>query len=190
MPARENPHGFPAAGLDDGVVRLRFRAEADLSAVVAAAGETAMARWTRVPDDLDLERARELMEEARKEMAEGKLLDLVIADARTDELLGACGVIEFVLDEQRCEVGAWLAPGARGAGAMSRAGRLLCTWLFDELGMMRIAAGTEPDNVASQALLERLGFQREGVTRSLFEMKGRRRDFLYYSLLPGELVSD
>ena len=104
-------------------------------------------------------------------------------------MLGSLGVIEFVLDEQRCEIGAWLAPGARGGGVMTRAGRLLCRWLQEELGMVRIAASTEPENVSSQAVLERLGFQREGIARSLFEIKGERRDFLYYSLLPGELTT-
>ncbi len=54
--------------------------------------------------------------------------------------------------------------------------------------MMRVAAGAEPENPASQAVLERVGFRREGITRSLFEEKGSRRDYVYFSLLPGELT--
>ncbi len=93
----------------------------------------------------------------------------------------------MVAEEQRCEIGYWLAPWARGRGAMTRSVCLLCAWLQAEHGLQRIAAGAEPGNERSQAVLARAGFKREGIVRSLFEEKGRRRDFVYYSLLPGEL---
>lgn len=189
MATPSNPLGFPPTGIDDGVVRLRFRTAADLPAIVAAARDPDVPRWTRVPEDYDLETARAFAAEAEAEARNGKALHLIVVDEETDAFLGSCGVIDFVAEQQRCEIGYWLAPQARGRGVMTRAVRLLCRWLLDELAMERIAAGVEPANLASQAVVERVGFQREGVTRSLFEEKGRRRDYLYFSLLPGELVS-
>ncbi len=188
MPATDLPYfGFPAGGIDDGVVRLRFRRDEDVVRIIEACADPEIPRWTRVPEGYDMEKAREFAARAREQAEEAKGLALVVADAGDDELLGSCGVIEMVADEQRCEIGYWLAPWARGRGVMTRAVRLLCRWLQDELGMERIAAGAEPGNGRSQAVLERAGFRREGIVRSLFEEKGRRRDFVYYSLLPGEL---
>jgi RimJ/RimL family protein N-acetyltransferase len=188
--APSTPFGFPAAGIDDGVVRLRFRTKADLPAIAEAARDDDVQRWTRVPEDYDLEKAHEFYIQGEREAREGKALHLVVADAADNAFLGSCGVVEMIVDEQRCEIGYWLAPWARGRGVMTRSVRLLCAWLLEELAMQRIAAGAEPGNPTSQAVLERVGFQREGITRSLFEEKGRRRDYVYFSLLPGELVTD
>jgi RimJ/RimL family protein N-acetyltransferase len=181
------PLAFPIGGIDDGVVRLRFRTDADMPRIVEACRDPEIPRWTRVPEDYGEEDAREFMARAEREAAAGEALTLAVADAADDSFLGSCGVIEIHPGERRCEIGYWLAPWARGRGVMSRAVLLLCRWLFEELGMERIAAGAEPENEASQALLARAGFTREGVARSLFEEKGRRRDVVYWSLLPGEL---
>lgn len=191
MPASEAPFlGFPIGGIDDGVVRLRLRSDADVPRIIEACQDPEIPRWTRIPEGYDMEMAREFAQKAHDQAASAQGLALVVADAADDSLLGSCGVVRMVAEEQRCEIGYWLAPWARGRGVMTRAVRLLCRWLFDELGMQRIAAGAEPENVRSQAVLERAGFQREGIVRSLYEDKGRRRDFAYYSLLPGELDTE
>ncbi len=185
--AERDPFAFPIGGIDDGVVRLRFRVDSDTPRIVEACQDPEIPRWTRVPENYSEEDAREFMARAEREAAEGEALTLAVADAEDDAFLGSCGVIEMVREEQRCEIGYWLAPWARGRGAMTRAVRLLCRWLFDELEIERIAASAEPENTASQRVLERTGFTREGLARSLFEEKGRRRDVVYWSLLPGEL---
>jgi RimJ/RimL family protein N-acetyltransferase len=179
---------FPIGGIDDGTLRLRFRTDADLEAIVAAAQDPEIPRWTLVPAGYDLDDAREFAERAQTEADTGEALSLIVVDAGTDAFLGSLGVIEFDHGDRRCEIGYWLAPWARGRGVMTRAIPLLCRWLFDELGMMRIAAAAEPENERSLAVLERVGFKREGIARSLFENNGRRRDVVYFSLLPGELL--
>ena len=44
----------------------------------------------------------------------------------------------------------------------ARAARLVTDWGF-EIGMVRMIAGTAPDNVASQRVLEAAGYHREGL---------------------------
>ena len=59
---------------------------------------------------------------------------------------------------------------------------------LEELGLQRIDLITDPDNVASQRVAEKVGFQREGVMRAhLRHPDGRIRDSVMFSLLPGEL---
>ena len=102
-------------------------------------------------------------------------------------MLGSLGVPELDLDRERIEIGYWLAPSARGRGIGARAVRLFCSWALEELALARVEALPEADSTASQRLLERVGFKREGVLRSYELAHGTRRDLVMYSLLPGEL---
>lgn len=185
--ATNPPIAFPIGGIDDGGVRLRFRTDADLPAIVEACRDPAIVNHTRVPEDYDFELAREFAARAEREVAAGESLSLIVVDADSDELLGSIGIVALDAEERHCEIGYWLAPWARGRGIMTRSIRLLCRWIFDELGILRIAAFVEPDNLASQRTVERAGFTREGLMRSLFENKGRRRDAISFSLLPHEM---
>jgi RimJ/RimL family protein N-acetyltransferase len=88
----------------------------------------------------------------------------------------------------RGRIGYWIAAPARGHGVCTRALRVLSRWALDELGLRRLDLITDPDNVASQRVAEKVGFQREGVMRShLLHPDGRLRDSVMFSLLPGEL---
>jgi ribosomal-protein-alanine N-acetyltransferase len=86
-------------------------------------------------------------------------------------------------------IGYWCAREARGRGVMTRALRLLCRYAFEDLALERLELFTDPDNLASQRVAGKVGFQREGVLRShLPHPDGRRRDSVMFSLLPGELI--
>jgi RimJ/RimL family protein N-acetyltransferase len=89
------------------------------------------------------------------------------------------------------EIGYFLLPAGRGRGYATRTVRLLVSWVFDDLGIGRIQARTERDNVASQRVLERVGFRREGVARGghVLPVSRERIDTLMWSLLPGDLPS-
>jgi RimJ/RimL family protein N-acetyltransferase len=85
-------------------------------------------------------------------------------------------------------IGYWCAREARGRGVTTDALRTLCRHALDELGLERLELVTDPDNLASQRVAEKVGFRREGVLRShLLHPDGRRRDSVMFSLLPGEL---
>lgn len=86
------------------------------------------------------------------------------------------------------QIGYWLAREARGRGVCTAALRRLCRFAFEDLKLERLELMTDPDNVASQRVAEKVGFRREGVLRShLVHGDGRRRDSVMFSLLPGEL---
>ena len=88
----------------------------------------------------------------------------------------------------RCSAGYWVAAPARRQGVARRALRLLCRYAFDELDVRRIELWIDPNNAASLAVAEAVGFTREGLLRSFMPIQGQRRDMLMYSLLPGELA--
>jgi RimJ/RimL family protein N-acetyltransferase len=92
---------------------------------------------------------------------------LAIVDAATTALLGWCEIRRPDPDDpERGEIGYELVAEARGRGVATRGVGLLVGWAFEELRMRRVQALVQPDNVASMAVLERLGFAREGLLRS------------------------
>jgi len=71
----------------------------------------------------------------------------------------------------------------RGKGIGADAVRTLTTWLFKEAGARRVQASTVVHNVAMRRVLERIGFQLEGVLRS-FMLRGRvRDDYAMYAVI-------
>jgi RimJ/RimL family protein N-acetyltransferase len=86
------------------------------------------------------------------------------------------------------EIGYVFFPPGRGQGYATRAVRLVAGWVFG-LGVGRLQARTSLDNVASERVLERVGFQREGVARSGFVLpvSGEWLDTTMWSLLPSDL---
>ena len=90
--------------------------------------------------------------------------------------------------DYRGRIGYWMAAGSRGRGICTRALRILSRFGLDELQLQRLELVTDPDNITSQRVAEKVGFRREGVLRArLRHPDGRVRDSLMYSLLPGEL---
>jgi [ribosomal protein S5]-alanine N-acetyltransferase len=78
-------------------------------------------------------------------------------------------------------------PRDRGQGYGAEAVELLTTWLFESGKAERVQAGTDVNNMAMRAVLERLGFRLEGVMRGYGAMNdGTRSDGAMYGVLKPE----
>jgi RimJ/RimL family protein N-acetyltransferase len=87
---------------------------------------------------------------------------------------------------RQLEIGYSLVPSERGKGYCSEAAKIMLDYLFLSKEIMRIQAHTDPRNVASQKVLEKAGFKKEGTLRKNFFMRGEWRDALLYSILREE----
>jgi RimJ/RimL family protein N-acetyltransferase len=170
----------------DDVVRLREWRTDDAPAVVVACNDPLNQRWLAAlpspyTDEHALEYIRECLDAGEDRHA------FAIADATTDELLGAIDVSvnRFGVGH----VGYWVAPHARGRGVCTRALRLLTRWTLDELGLGRVELMTDPENHASQRVAEKAGFTREGRLRSALAYRdGRRVDAFMFSAVPEDFA--
>lgn len=171
--------------LRDGRIHLRPWAMDDAPAVERACQDPEISRWipwvpspySRSDADVFLQGCVESGDERHP---------FAVADAETGELLGS---IDMGVNSQgyRGHIGYWVAAEARGKGVCTHALRLLARWALEELHLQRLELITDPDNVASQRVAERVGFRREGVLRAhLRHPDGRIRDSVMFSLLPGE----
>lgn len=64
--------------------------------------------------------------------------------------------------EGSAEIGYDLADSARGNGYATEAARTVCAYALGQAGVDTVVAHTEPDNAASQRVVARAGFRRDG----------------------------
>lgn len=83
-------------------------------------------------------------------------------------------------------IGYMLVPGERGKGYGSEAVQIMVDYVFLHKDTVRIQAETHPENIASQQVLVKAGFRKEGVIRSSFFSRGVYRDTAMYSILRSE----
>jgi RimJ/RimL family protein N-acetyltransferase len=92
-------------------------------------------------------------------------------------------------DHGIAEVGYALTTAWQGRGVMPVALTQLLAELFAETPLARIEARCSVGNVASQRVLERVGFVREGLLRSYFLLGDRRIDNWLYAVLHRDIFS-
>ena len=101
-----------------------------------------------------------------------------------DNVIGTCGYYGFHGWHARASIGYELARSCWRQGIMTEALDAVIGFGFREVGLNRIQAVVMPENDGSNKLLEKLGFQREGVSRE-YENWGEKGyvDVLMFSLL-------
>jgi ribosomal-protein-alanine N-acetyltransferase len=93
--------------------------------------------------------------------------------------VGTIGFEHLVRDaEKTADLGYWVDRAQRGRGIASHAVVLAVEYAFSGLGLDRVRANVEPDNIASRRVLERTGFQLAG--RRSIELAGRQVDHLVF----------
>jgi ribosomal-protein-alanine N-acetyltransferase len=82
------------------------------------------------------------------------------------------------------EIGYSLLPSERGKGYCTEATQLMMDYLFLSMDVSRVQATISIRNKASERVLEKTGFSREGTIRKT--ARGARRDAYLYSILREE----
>jgi RimJ/RimL family protein N-acetyltransferase len=98
------------------------------------------------------------------------------------------GEIRHFLDlpHHLMELACWLMPSESKKGYATEATQLMVDYLFLSKELARIQAIVDVRHIASQRVLEKSGFQREGTMRDESFDRGEWRDFYLYSILRRE----
>lgn len=86
-------------------------------------------------------------------------------------------------------MGYWVGRPYARRGYTTESVRLLLGFAFGQLGLHRVEAACIPTNVASQGVLEKAGFTREGYARSYLRIDGKWADHILYAVLKDDLVT-
>lgn len=96
------------------------------------------------------------------------------------------GHIFYNVSGQHFEIGYRLISCERNKGYCTEAVNILVDFLFLSKNTERIQAKANPGNVASQRVLEKAGFKREGLIRKDVFIRGQWQDGVLYSILREE----
>jgi [ribosomal protein S5]-alanine N-acetyltransferase len=148
-------------------VRVRPLALADLESLMAVNGDPEVTRFLPYKPWQSLDDARAWYDRMRGFEASGGTIQMVVARRSDDVAIGTCLLFRHDEAARSAELGFVLGRSYWRTGIMGEAIGALVAQALGPMGLQRLVAVVVPDNVASSALLGRLGFVREGTVEDL-----------------------
>ncbi|OYT91916.1 MAG: 30S ribosomal protein S5 alanine N-acetyltransferase [Burkholderiales bacterium PBB3] len=109
----------------------------------------------------------------------GTAVQFLALDAATGVMVAACNFTNIVRGPlQACYLGYSVAEYRQGQGLGYEVVQAGMAYMFGTCGLHRIMANHMPSNTRSAALLQRLGFEREGYARQYLKIAGRWEDMV------------
>jgi RimJ/RimL family protein N-acetyltransferase len=168
-----------------GELLLRAPIEADVDTIAPAFVDPAVGGEASLPP-VDAETLRLMLRERLPEMrARGLMAPYVIEDTQAGRIVGGTNLHHFDPIRDVVEVGYWLFVDTRGRGIATRAVGAMVDHALAS-GICRVEAHVRVGNAASERVLERLGFEREGVKRRFLRYGGARVDATLFALLAAD----
>lgn len=168
-------------------LRLRRFQDTDLSRFMAYRNDPDVARYQGW-ESISFASARAFIAEERAVPlgVPGVGMQIAIESKESGVLVGDCYFCVLANDPQQAELGYTLASDAQRRGYATEAMTAWLSYAFRAFGLHRVTASLDVENQRSAALLERLGFRREGhfVQGSWF--KGKWCDEYLYAVLREE----
>lgn len=169
---------------------LRRFTEADLAPFMAYRNDPAVAQYQSW-EGCSQEAAASLIREQQTQEPgrPGEWFQIAIAKKEQGVLLGDCALHVHSPDARQATIGVSLAQENQGQGFATEALTCLLDYLFLQRQLHRVVADTDPQNISSWSLLERLGMRREGHLLQSLWFKGTWVDEYQYAILRAEWLA-
>ena len=174
--------------LDSERLHLRPIREDDLPDLYAVFADPDVMRYWSTPPMRDLAEARAYLAAIEQQFTERTGFKWAITRHGNDRLIGTTSLFRLDGPHRTGEIGYALGSAHWGNGYAAEAVRRTCQFGFEHLGLRRIEADIDPRNHASIQVIEKAGFQREGVLRERYIYNGEIQDVVYYGLLAREFA--
>jgi RimJ/RimL family protein N-acetyltransferase len=138
--------------------------------------------WSRPPME-STEEAFSLVRDIEAGWNARTLLQWGVTLKSEDLVIGTCTLYRWDRTHRRAELGYVLRRDRWGSGLATEAVRAVLDFGFAEMKLHRIGADTDPRNAASARVLQRLGFQREGLQRQTYFHLGEWADSELWGLV-------
>ncbi len=110
-----------------------------------------------------------------------------VADANTNQMIGTVGYNSWNIHNCRAEISYDLKRQYWRKGIMSKVVTNAIIFGFSQMGLNRIEARTMIGNDASQGLLNKIGFKKEGIQRNYRVIRNEPIDVCLYSITKNDL---
>jgi [ribosomal protein S5]-alanine N-acetyltransferase len=165
-------------------VYLRPPRRTDVERFVAAARGSARLHgpWVKAP--LSSRTYTAFVDRYGKRCVNPQHAGFLVLKRSDDALVGVYNFSEIVRGGfQSAYLGYYAFAPHAGAGLMAEGLALALDAAYGPLGLHRVEVNVQPTNQRSLALVERLGFTREGFSRRYVKVAGRWRDHVRYAML-------
>ncbi|MGE3727459.1 MAG: GNAT family N-acetyltransferase [Candidatus Sericytochromatia bacterium] len=164
--------------------RLHFRPleMRDQQSLFAIMSDPEVSKYNRWDVHQSISQSEEYIQAALDLYAQGQYLEWAVCQEE-DQLIGFFGIVWWMPDYASVELGFSLNRAYWNRGLISEALTALIHWGCDKMKLNRFEAQCEINNLASQRVLEKLGWQCEGTLRDRVYFKEAFRDMKLYSLI-------
>lgn len=174
-------------------IALRTVEEADLDFLRDARNDPRVRRPLTINDASNGEQVRAFFENAISEDDGASLLVCVDPDGDTTDpdrdATEPVGMVSLFDEDDvagTATIAYWVVPEHWGNGYCTEAAALLCEHAFRDRRLHKLRADALATNEGSQRVLDKLGFEREGVLRDEKFVAGGHADVYRFGLLAGE----
>jgi [ribosomal protein S5]-alanine N-acetyltransferase len=174
---------FEPVSLTTARLRIRELRRDDAPALFTIWSDPEAMRYFSFAPMRHVDEAHARVETTLQSSSNGKDLVCVAEALDSGEALGTCDLFNLHEQCRRAEIGFSLQRRHWGKGLMSEAAAAVVDHAFDTVKLHRIEADIDPRNVASARVLERIGFQREGLLRERWIVGDEVTDSALYGLL-------
>jgi len=165
---------------------LRETTPFDAKDVFAVFRDPKVTQYYNITTLTDLEQARQLVESRKRRYESGHSIRWAIARIEDNKVIGSCGYTNWVREWRKAELGYELGSAWWNQGIMTECLERVIRYGFGKMKLNRIEAMVMPGNDASVRVLQKLGFQEEGLLREFGIWNGKPQDLRLFSLLARE----
>jgi ribosomal-protein-alanine N-acetyltransferase len=167
---------------------LRTPTLKDVADIVQNANDLTVLRYTaHIPFPYHTKDAKDFIKRCRKREKQKPVTDiaLVIENLSQRKVIGCAGFIRIDSYTGKADIGYWIGKDYWRQGFGYETVGALIQYAFTKLKLQRLEAAVYRENRASQALVRKLGFRKEGMRRraSRSLASGKLHDVLIYGLL-------
>lgn len=131
----------------------------------------------RTADYFSLEAIHQRIEQQTADQAQQRGVALIITLRESEQIIATVNFTNLVFGVfQACHLGFSIDQVYEGQGLMAEVLKAAIEFIRQVYGLHRIMANHLPDNVRSERLLKKLGFEREGFAKSYLKINGEWQD--------------
>lgn len=134
-------------------------------------------------DNQTVHDVRRFIQRAFQDRERGVELQLAIVEQETGELVGMIGLFQLDPFTPKGTIGYWVRTSKTGSGFATDAVDTLLAFCRQRLQLVRVDACVASENPMSQRVLEKCGFQREGLKQKAELCHGSWHDLVLYGIV-------
>lgn len=173
----------PFKNLETERLLLRRVAESDYPEIMELRGNPETMKYIPRPLVTNKEEALQHFKMIDDKIESNEGINWAITIKGNPKLLGIIGHYRLQPENYRCEIGYMILPEYNGKGIVTEAIKAVLEYGFDDLQMHSIEAVIDPENIASERVLQKNGFVKEAHFIENEFANGKFWDSVIYSIL-------